>query len=321
MKNAGRAVAAIGAAVAVAAAMAVAAAGTAACGREDPRARAGTTVRDSAGEPNERGTGARYSRIISLVPAVTETLFAIGAGERVVGVSSFDNFPPEVEKLPEVGALLDPDIERIATLRPDLVIVYATQAELRAQLESMGIPVYEYRHAGLDDVMRTIVELGSLLGLSGNAEALRSRLEARLDAVRASVSGLDHPRTLLVFGRNPGGVGGVLASGGDGFLADLLEVAGAENVFGAVRRESLPATTEAVLASAPEVIVELLPHGSGVELQRQAEDAWRLAPALPAVRDGRVRVLVGDEFVVPGPRVADAADALARAIHGKSRSQ
>jgi len=259
------------------------------------------------------------SRIVSLVPAVTEILFAIGAGNRVAGVSSFDRFPPEVTALPTVGALLDPDLERIAALAPDLVVLYATQADLRAQVERMGIAVYEYRHAGLPDVTRTIRELGARLDVPSRAEAVAAGLEARLAAIRSRVAGRMRPRTLLVFGREPGTLRNVLASGGVGFLADLLEVAGGENVFADVHRESVPATIEALLATAPDVIIKLLPRASDLHLAREAERSWRAMPALPAVAAGRVHVLVGDQYVVPGPRLAAAAEEFARALHPAER--
>src|SRR5215831_19003507 len=143
----------------------------------------------------------RPSRIISLIPAVTEMLFAVGAGPQVVAVSSFDRYPPEVSKLQRVGALLDPDVERILSLRPDLVVVYGSQADLRTQLERAKIPTYVYRHAGLADVTTTLQELGDRVGHAKEAAAAIKDIQARIDAVRKRVAGRERPRTLIVFGR------------------------------------------------------------------------------------------------------------------------
>ena len=126
----------------------------------------------SSGARSGQQTDARAkapSRIISLVPAVTEMLFAVGAGPRVVGVSSFDHFPAEVERLPRVGALLDPDVERILSLRPDLVVVYRSQTDVLAQLGRAGIPSFVYSHAGLADVTVTMRRLGERIGSSSHA--------------------------------------------------------------------------------------------------------------------------------------------------------
>lgn len=255
-------------------------------------------------------------RIISLVPSATEVLFAIGAGPRVVAVSSFDHFPPDVEGLARVGALVDPDVERILSLRPDLVVAYASQTDLRAQLDRAGIPLYVYKHGSLADITAGMRSLGARLGLTAEAEAAASSLERDLERVRASVAGLPRPRTALVIGREPQSLRAVNVSGGVGFLHDLLELAGGDNVFGDVTRESVVASTETLLARRPEAIIELhyleraTPGGEAQERQ-----AWNQLPGLPAVKSGRVHLLYGGELVVPGPRVAQTARAFARALH------
>ena len=131
-------------------------------------------------------------------------LFAIGAGPQVVAVSSFDTFPPEVATRPRVGALLDPDVERVLSLTPDLVAIYGSQSDLRRQLERASIPVFDYRHAGLPDILRTIRELGRVTGHAAAAEAVAAGIERELADVRARSHAGAAPRTLLVFGREPG---------------------------------------------------------------------------------------------------------------------
>lgn len=254
-------------------------------------------------------------RVISVVPSVTEMLFAIGAGPRVVGVGSFDRHPPEVVNLPRVGGLLDPDLEAILALHPDLVIVYATQSNLKSQLERAGVPLFSYAHGGLADVTDTIRTLGSRLGVEDRARTVARGLEAKLQSIRARVGFARRPRTMIVFGREPGSLRNIYASGGIGFMQDMLTFAGGENVFADIKRESVQATTELILARAPDVIVEMkLEHFP--ENQRARErDVWKRLPALPAVRADRILLLIGDDFVVPGPRVADATEKLARALH------
>jgi len=256
------------------------------------------------------------SRIVSLVPAATEMLFAIGAGAQVVGVSSFDAYPPEVRTRTRVGALVDPDLERILSLRPDLVVVYASQQELRQQLARAGIAMFECSHGGLTSVTETLESLGRATGHTIEAAARVRELEQRLAAVRTRVAGRPRPRTLLVFGRDPLALRNVYASGGVGFLHDMLVSAGADNVLADVARENVQATSELILARAPDVIVELKYGRPVTETELARERAvWKTLPAVPAVRAGRVVMLVGDEFVVPGPRVADATERLARTLH------
>ncbi|HET7697025.1 MAG TPA: helical backbone metal receptor [Vicinamibacterales bacterium] len=260
---------------------------------------------------------AAATRIISLVPAVTEMLYAIGAGGRVVAVSSYDTYPPEVKPLPRVGALLDPNVERILSLEPDLVVVYGSQDDLKTQLARAGIGVFDYRHAGLADVTTTIRALGARTGDAAGARALADRIERGLREIRARVQGRPRPRTLLVFGRERLALRGLYASGAIGFLNDMLETAGGANVFADVRLQAVQASTEQIIARRPEVILEIRAANSAFPTgDRDAElNVWTALAAVPAVRNRRVHFLFDDRIVIPGPRVVEGTEAIARVLH------
>lgn len=255
-------------------------------------------------------------RLVSLVPNVTEMLFAMGAGDRLVGVSSFDEYPPEVKKITRVGGLLDPDLERIFALRPDFAIIYGSQRELEEQLRRAGIETFPYRHGGVADITRVMRALGARLGIEAQAEAAARKIEAGLEDVRKGVAGRGRPRVLLVFGRERGALRGIYASGGVGFLHDLIEIGGGEDVFADVKRESVQASTELILSRAPDVILEI--RGGevlGPEAAAREAAAWSALPGIPAVRRHRVYVLSGQELVTPGPRIVQAAEQISRAVH------
>jgi cobalamin transport system substrate-binding protein len=255
------------------------------------------------------------ARIISLIPAVTEMLYAIGAERQVVAVSSFDQYPPQVTQLPRVGALIDPDLERILSLRPDLVVVYESQVDLRRQLERASIPMYIYKHAGLADVTATIRSLGERIGRGLDASRVVSQIESKLNTIQTRVASRSHPKTLLVFGRDALALRGVYASGGIGFLNDMLTVAGGDNVFADLKQQSVQATTELILARRPQAIVELR-VGKISDLQRLQEvDVWQTLSSVPAVRDKRVTLINDDRTIIPGPRVAEGTELIARALH------
>jgi iron complex transport system substrate-binding protein len=260
-------------------------------------------------------TPARPQRIISLVPALTEMLFAVGAGPQVVAVSSFDEYPPQVKNLERVGALLDPNLERILALRPDLVAVYGSQTDLKTQLARASIPVYSYRHTGLADVATTIREIGERVGHVAEARAVTERIEAQLAAIRTRIGTAPRPRTMLVFGREAGALRGIYASGGVGFLHDMLEAAGGEDVFADIKRESVQATTELILARKPDVILELRAGASENRNLASEMAVWRTLASVPAVRNDRVHFVVDPRTVVPGPRVGEATELLAQALH------
>ncbi len=255
-------------------------------------------------------------RIISLVPAVTEMLFAMDAGPDVIGVSSFDTYPPEVASRTRVGALVDPDYERILTLRPTLVVAYGSQTDLIARLGRSRIAVFPYRHVGLADVTTTIRDLGARVGRAQKADALAAGIDAELADVRRRVAGRPRPKTMLVFSREVGALRGIYASGGVGFLHDLLVTAGATDVFADVARENVQVSSEQLLARAPEIILELWPsQGWSAAREAQERAAWRQLPGLPAVRANRVYMLADDKLTIPGPRVGEIARALAAVVH------
>lgn len=264
-----------------------------------------------------RQPAARPARIVSLVPAVTEMLFAIGAGDRVVAVSSFDTFPPAVNKLPRVGALLDPDVERILALRPDLVVVYRSQADLLTQLTRAQIPPFLYAHSGLADVTATMRQLGDRVGEPARAAQLAREIEARIDAVRARTKGQRRPRTLVIFGRDAFTLRGMFASAGKGFIHDMVTAAGGDDVFLDVKRESLPVSTELIIARRPEVILELRPDPIDAATEARELRAWAALASVPAVRDNRVHIIADPRTVVPGPRVADGVELFWRALDNR----
>ncbi|MBI4486787.1 MAG: ABC transporter substrate-binding protein [Acidobacteria bacterium] len=255
-------------------------------------------------------------RIISLVPATTEMLFAMGAGDRLAGVSSYDRFPPEVERLPRVGGLLDPDVERILSLKPDLVIVYDTQTDFKRQLERAQVPIFSYVHRGLPDITETMRALGVRIGAKAAADQAAARIEQQLDAIARRVAGLQRPKTLLVFGREQGTLRRVTASGGYGFLHDVLVLAGGADALGDLSRQSVDMSTEMILMRAPEVIIELH-YGDSVkpEIFDAERRVWNALASVPAVKTQRVYLLDGLEFVVPGPRIVIAAERIARTLH------
>lgn len=256
------------------------------------------------------------TRIISLVPSVTEILFAVGAGRQVVAVSSYDDFPPETKSLPRVGALLDPDVERILALRPDLVMVYGSQSQLEGQLARAGIRAYSYRHAGVDNVLMTIRDVGRLTGHASESERVARDLQAQLDAVRARVRGYPRPRTMLVIGRDAGALRGVYTSAGVGFLHELLDAAGGDDVFADIKREGMQPSNEMMIVRAPQVIIELhSAEPAAADVVQRERALWNALASVPAVRNNRVHLLYGSYLMAAGPRLGRTAEALARVLH------
>jgi iron complex transport system substrate-binding protein len=216
-----------------------------------------------------------------------------------------------VTRLPKVGGLVDPDTERILALRPDLVVVYDAQQELRQRLAQVGVPIFSYAHKDLAHVLATIRAIGERVGARDGAERIAGGIERKLGDIAARVKGRPRPSVLLVFGREPQSLRNIYANGGYGFLHDMVDIAGGRDVFEDVKRENVQASMEMILARQPEIIIEwLAPPGDHADLS-----VWRTLSSLPAVKTNRIHQVVGDRFVEAGPYVADATEQLARFIH------
>ena len=256
------------------------------------------------------------TRIVSVVPAVTEILFAIGAGPQVVGASSFARYPSEVNKLPRVGALLDPDVERVLSLEPDLVILYESQTDTMSQISRAGIEVFPYRHGGIQDVVDMLRELGRRTGHVVQGNNVAATIQSTVANIAARLANRKRPRVLLVIGREPDTIRNIYASGGIGFLNDMIVAAGGQNIFADVPREAVQPTSETILASEPDVIVEIRAEGMFTSDETTYQrDVWQALPAIPAVQKERVYFLNGNELIVPGPRLASGMERLARLLH------
>jgi cobalamin transport system substrate-binding protein len=203
-------------------------------------------------------------------------------------------------------------------LKPDLVVTYGSQTDLQAQFDRASIPYFNYRHGGLPHIMTTMRELGARTGHVNEAEAAARAIELRIQVIQARIKGSRRPKTLLVFGREPRTLRNIYASGGRGFLHDMLDAAGGEDVLADIDRESVQATTELILARAPEVILELrsddIRDREGIGMKLEIE-SWSPLASVPAVKNGRVIILTGNGLVVPGPRVAEGIERMAKALH------
>ena len=261
------------------------------------------------------------ARIVSTSPSITETLFALDLGPRVVAVSRYCRYPPEVAALPKVGTFLQPDVELIAQLKPDLAIVHPGPNGVARQLGVLRIPFVTVEQGGLDRVYSSIGVIGKAAGVPDRARALVSTLQARLDRVRTAVASRPTQRVLIILGRRPGTLTDLIAVGGSSYLSDLVKVAGGTNVLAGSSFEYPRISMETVIRLAPDVIIDGGDMGDLPEDRRArrivTEGLWKQQP-LTAGRTGRVHAVVSDAFVVPGPRVVEVAETMALWLHGIS---
>lgn len=251
-------------------------------------------------------------RIVSLVPSVTEALFVLGLGDRLVGRSEWCDWPPETAAIPSVGRQQDLSAERVADLRPDLVCSWSHLKDLnRALAETFKLRLVVPGTETKEEIFDGVVAVAEACGVGSRGAALVAEMRRGLDAVRARYAGRPTVRTLAVLDREP-----LFAPGATSFVDEMLRLVGAENVAaaGSAGRAWTPFSAEKILDWNPEVVLDLsLGDARSVD---EARSFWARFPAVNAVRDGRVRLAAAGVVVRPGPRMAAAAAFLGRAVHG-----
>jgi iron complex transport system substrate-binding protein len=260
------------------------------------------------------------ARIVSTSPSITETLFALGLGSHVVGVSQYCRFPPEVVGLPKVGTFLQPDAERIVALRPDLVFVHEEAGLLTARLATMHIRAVGVEEGSLESVFIAIREIATGAGVPARGEALVAEIQGRLDRIRQAGSTVVAPSVLFIIGRRPGTLADLVAVGPNSYLDALIGMAGGHNVLATASLPQYPRISmETVLRLDPDVIIDTVDMGETTALRREHqavnERLWAQYPGLRAVRTGRVFADTTDALVVPGPRIVEAATWLTALLH------
>ncbi len=247
-------------------------------------------------------------RIVSLIPAVTEVLFALGADDRLVGRTRYGTHPSEARSVPSVGEGVRPSLEAVLARSPDVVILYAGVGNRRVldRLEELGVPTLAFRHDGFADLERNVTRLGRLTGHRRRARALRRSIACQLDSVARAVGGRPRVRVYYeVWGDPP------VTVGGGSYLDSLVSIAGGRNVFGELEAPSPTVGLEAIVARDPDLVVHARSRTGGAPPPGE-RPGWE---ALEAVRSGRVRAIDGDLVHRLGPRVGRAAAELAATLH------
>lgn len=283
------------------------------CGRP-----AGKSDRSNASGTTPGRTDHGPARIISCAPNLTEMLFALGAGEHVIGVTRFCQFPPEARTRPPLGDLYNPNLEAMVAARPDLIVFVPGSTKIRDFFAAHPGPRLLETNAceTVAEIQATLLRLGAALGDSSRAAALVSRISAGLDSVRAESAGAPPVRYLMVLGHDEGALEQVYVVGQPTYLTELLALSCGVNVVDAAAGRYPIVTREALLAMNPDVILER--HlGPATPADRAALEAlWRSLPTLEAVRTGRIAVQDDDHVTINGPDLVATARKLARLLRG-----
>jgi iron complex transport system substrate-binding protein len=262
------------------------------------------------------GAGIERKGVVSSGPQITETVCALGEGDRLIGITDFCDYPPEVMDLPRIGGFMNPDFEKITLLRPELLIVSGKHLQLTEFAQRSGIPYVNVYMDSLDTIEEGIMTIGGALGVEEKARALRDRVRRELDEVRASVEGKPRPLVLIITGRQSHDLNTLATVGGGSFVSELVELAGGDNIYEDAAQPYLEASKETAVIKAPEAIVEF--H-AGEELSEEEQARyvadWNQLPSIPAVKQGRILILTESHALRPGPRLPEIARRIAAFLH------
>ena len=250
-------------------------------------------------------------RIVSLAPSVTETLFAIGAGEQLVGICTFCDFPREVERIDRIGAYINPNVEAIVAKRPDVVIgVPPNSPEAIAALQRLGLRTIVVRVDTIAEIEAAIRTIAQEAGREAQGEKLLADMNQRMAAVRKRLEGAPLRRVLMVVGQTP-----LIAVGSGIFLDELINQAHGVNIAGSAKQPWPHLSLEVAIAKQPEVIIDGSMGSEEKQDPEQRLGIWKNFPTVPAVRDGRLHSRLSFAILRPGPRLPDAFEELARLVH------
>lgn len=249
-------------------------------------------------------------RIVALAPNLSETLFALGLGDRVVGVGDFSTWPPEAADKPRLGGLFDANLERIVSLKPDLAVLLPSEKDLAAKLRPLGVEVLTIPNENLADIERSFTTVAERCGVPGAGARLTAEWRAGL--APRPVPG--RPRVVISVGRQEGRLADVLVAGPNTFYQELLDRLGAENVFADAPVRYPKVSLEELVARKPAVILELRAEDLAPDAARLLAQDWNQLADIPAVQKGRVHILSGDWTAIPGPRLPKLYAELRKAL-------
>lgn len=248
------------------------------------------------------------ARIISLAPSITETLFALGLADKVVGVTSFCTYPPEVKQVSKVGTFMDPNFEAILTLKPDMVITLKEDTKVKDFLHKKGLAYLAIDNHNIQAILESITLIGSACGKGSEAELLRGKIFAEFDtgAHVSTLSGEDsRPQVLLCVGRDNVGAGvlsKIWVAGPSTYYSEIIDAVGGANVIIDSLMDYSTVSSEAVIRLKPDIIIDVMANMSKFTPEQVKKD-WENLTMVPAVKNGMIFCLTGDYITIPGPRV------------------
>ncbi len=259
-----------------------------------------------------------YERIITLSPSLTETVFALGLGNRVVAVTDYCDYPPQAQALPSVGSYTNTSLEAITRQQPDLVIMLNGQQQTQQQLADLGIKTLVLDNTSIADIKETISTIADLTGKQSEAIQLLNNIQAQIDSVRHKVHNVDPVRTLVGIAHyvNSDQIDTVYIAGQHDFYNELLELAGGVNVYTDTAVKVPSVSAEGIIRMNPDAIIDVFPEQKGHQSDmKQVIKQWQTLHSVNAVKQQRIYIIEHDYASIPGPRIFKLLPEMARLLH------
>lgn len=273
---------------------------------------------DQQSQDNVLDQGKTYQRIISLSPNVTEILFALGLGEKIVGVTRFCNYPPEAKAKPQVGGYLDPSYEAILRLKPDVVILLPEFEQIKNFLTELKINYLSVSNKTVSDILDSIEFLGNEFGVEQKAEKIAKEIRTKIERIKQKTENSIKPKVLIVIERTMGTgvIEDVYIAGKNTFYDELIGMAGAINAYEDEKIAYPILSAEGIIHLNPDFIIDLVPqlNQTGLNSTMLKKD-WNCLNQVAAVKNRHVYIMRQDYAVIPGPRFIIFLEDLARIIH------
>jgi iron complex transport system substrate-binding protein len=265
------------------------------------------------------------NRIVSLAPSITEILFALGLGDKVIGVSEFCNYPPGVNEIPKMGGLLNPNYEAIVAGKPDLVIFFENMPGMADKFDSLKIESLAVKHDSINEILDSIQIIGRYCGKSEKADRIVEEIQSKINSIQSQISGGNKPKVLISLGhdysRNPAErPQHIYIAGNDGFYSEMVRLAGGQNAY----EGKLPFPTvnaESLITMNPQIIIDIAPVETKPTESAITVKQWKNFDQIDAAKNNRIYVFTEDYTAIPGPRFILTLEKIARIINPQLKLQ
>ncbi len=247
-----------------------------------------------------------YVRIIPMSPSLAEVVCALGLTDRIVGVSDFCTYPPQIGSKPTVGGFMDTNFEAILALQPDLILLLPSHRDHVRMLNKLGLHSVTVPQDTVDNILKSIETIGALCGADKRAVALSNSLRRQLRDIQSKIPAAPRPRVLIVVGRDYGSmqIKQAFIAGNHTFHSEILSLAGGRNAYTGSAIAYPSVSEESILAMNPDVIIDLIPDPESIGMEKsRIVQAWQSLPLVNAVKNHRVVALTGTYVSIPGPRI------------------